>query len=351
MNGFEKVKADCLYSHEIAWEVMEQSKKYGEKPVRLVFSANCIRTITSETINKPTSQIMEYWRIKNSEIVKVSWCSELCVLAVRYTSKVDHEKVVSKVFFVDCLKGKRCFDHYKKIKPLSIPATIINTNAPKNTYYKNLSNLPTCFFLKDSLKYEKFYRIRIREEAKEMFLGISPTTIRILDPVSLEASVIIEIMSVFELKDAYHLGDTILKIKYYIIGTGNTKTKKLVLIAFPITRNNIRKWYNFCINFGEAADHIGKLKKSKSTSSITSVNTNQNSMLSVVSDKNTNQNSVLSVIGDKNTNQNRNVPLDGKVMTTQLLTQEVPRNSLLFRKSVESKENYLRHSRKGINYC
>jgi len=345
MNGFELVKADCLYSHEIAWEVMEQSKKYGEKPVRLVFSANCIRTITSETPDKPASQIMEYWRVKNSEIVRVSWCSELCVLAVKYTSKVDHEKVVSKVFFVDCLKGKRCIEHYKKIKPFSIPATIINPNAPKNTYYKNLSNLPTCFFLKNSLKYEKFYRTRVREEAsKEMFLGISPTTIRLLDPVKLEASVIIEIMSVFELKDVYHLGDTILKIKYYQIeGTGNTKTKKLVLLAFPITRNNIRKWYDFCVNFGEAADNIGKLKKSKSTSSLTSGNT----QLSVISDKNTNQNNVLS----KHTNQN--VPLDGIVMSTKLLTQEVTRNrnSLLYRKSTGSKENHLRLSRKGINYC
>jgi len=336
MDGFEKVKADCLYSHEIAWEVTEQSKKYGEKPVRLVFSATCIRTITSETLNKPASQIMEYWRVTTSEIVRVSWCPELCVIAVRYTSKVDYEKVVSKIFFIDCLKGKRCFEHYKKIKPLSIPTTILNSNSPKTTYYKNLQNLPTCFFLKNSLKHEKFWRTRVRDEAKDMFLGVSPTTIRLLDPVTLEPSIIIEIMSVFELKNSYHLGDTIFKIKYYQIeGTGNTKTKKLVLLAFPVTRNNIRKWYDFCINFGEAAEDIGKLKKSKSTSSIASVNTNQNSVLPV---------------DDKNTSQ-KNVPLDGKLTTTRLLTQEVSRSNIRFRKSTGSKENTTRLSRKGINYC
>jgi len=341
-DGFEKVKADCLYAHETAWEVMEQSKKYGEKPVRLVFSANCIRTITSETLNKPASEIIEFWKVTISEIVRVSWCAELCVLAVRYTSKVDYEKVVSKIFFMECLKGKRCFENYKKIKPLTVEATIIDPNAPKNTYYKNLLNLPTCFFLKNSLKHEKFWRTRIREEAKEMFLGVSPTSVRLLDPVTLEPSNIIELTSVFELKNTYHLGDHVLKIKYYQIeGTGNTKTRKLALLVYPITRNNIRKWYDFCINFGDAAD-VGTLKKSKSTSSITDRNTNKNTTLSAVKDKKTNQNNMVS----DRTNQN-NVQLEVKAINLELLAPPVTRH----RKSTGSKDSYRRHSKKGINYC
>jgi len=231
------------------------------------------------------------------------------------------KKLYRKYFFIEYLKGKRCFEHYRKIKPTSIPTTIVNASPPKNTYYKNLLNLPTCFFLKNSLKYEKFWRTKIREESsKEMFLGVSPTAIRLLDPVTLESSIVIEITSVFEFKNAYHLGDHTLKIKYYQIeGAGNTKSRKLVLLVFPITRNNIKKWYDICVN-GEAND-IGKLKKSKSTSSI-------------VSDRTT-----------------LAVSLDGKEDTNEVINLEVPSNYLQKRKSTGNKENTTRLSRKGINYC
>jgi hypothetical protein len=107
MSSFEIVKATNLLPGEFAWEVMEQSQLYGEKPVRLVFSGECIRTITSLALTKP-KQYKEFWRVPSAQIIKVSWCSELCVLYVVFMAALDSTTQTTKVFFC----GTSCWKTY-----------------------------------------------------------------------------------------------------------------------------------------------------------------------------------------------------------------------------------------------
>jgi len=269
MSSFEIVKP-TLFPGETAWEVMEQSQLYGEKPVRLVFSSECIRTVTSQVLSKP-AEFKEFWRVPSTQILKVSWCPELCVISVCYWVKIDegNEKQLTKVFFIESILGKRCMQSYKKVKPASVQLSpgVRKTAAKKYTVLSNESDaqppLTTSFRLKQCLNHEKFWRAMFLSEnvmVREVFFGVSPTGIRILDPSTLEHEIVFDKLQVYNLK----YGDSALKVKYYLeTGTGATKLKKLRLHVLPVTAQDILRWYDYCSNFGEEADTLAKLPSFK----------------------------------------------------------------------------------------
>jgi len=95
---------------------------------------------------------------------------------------------------------------------------------------------------------------------REVFFGVSPTGIRIIDPSTLEPELVFDKLQVYNMKYGQYLGNTALKIKYYLdYGTGTTKLKKLKLHVLPVTAQDILRWYDYCSNFGEEADSLSKL--------------------------------------------------------------------------------------------
>jgi hypothetical protein len=260
MSSFEIVKATNLLPGEFAWEVMEQSQLYGEKPVRLVFSSECIRTVTSLALTKP-KQYKEFWRVSSAQIVKVSWCPDLCVLYVVFMVAEDSTQH-TKVFFAENLVGKRMVQQYKKIKPASVhlspgrkTKTVkkVTNISDANGNEPIASLLSTSFRLKICLNQEKFWRALIVSEysnCREIFFGISPTFIRIITPESLDAELAVSLIYVSDLKFYTYLGSPTLVFKYFQ-DVSNSKIKKLRFHVLPVTAQEMLRWYEFCINFGD----------------------------------------------------------------------------------------------------
>jgi len=261
MSSFEIVKATNLLQGEFAWEVMEQSQLYGEKPVRLVFSSECIRTVTSLALTKP-KQYKEFWRVPSAQIIKVSWCPDLCVLYVIHLSTPDSSQQITKVFFAEILVGKRMIQQYKKIKPASVqlsPGRKTKT-VKKVTTFSDISGneprnslLSTSFRLKICLNQEKFWRALVVSDysvCREIFLGISPTLIRIITPETLDAELVVNFICVSDLKFYTYLGSPTLALKYFQ-DLSSTKIKKIRFHVLPVTGQEILRWYEFCTNFGD----------------------------------------------------------------------------------------------------
>jgi hypothetical protein len=185
--------------------------------------------------------------------------------------KVDegNDKQITKVFFIESILGKRCIQSYKKVKPASVQLSpgVRKTVTKKYTILSNESDtqppLTTSFRLKQCLSHEKFWRAMFLSEnvmVREVFFGVSPTGIRILDPATLEPEIVFDKLQVYNLKYGHYMGNTALKVKYYLeTGTGATKLKKLKLHVLPVTAQDILRWYDYCSNFGEEADTISKL--------------------------------------------------------------------------------------------
>jgi hypothetical protein len=186
--------------------------------------------------------------------------------------KIDegNDKQITKVFFIESILGKRCIQSYKKVKPASVqlsPGVRGKTVAKKYTVLSNEGDtqppLTTSFRLKQCLNHEKFWRAMFLSEnvmVREVFFGVSPTGIRILDPATLEPEIVFDKLQVYNLKYGQYMGNTALKVKYYLeTGTGATKLKKLRLHVLPVTAQDILRWYDYCSNFGEEADTISKL--------------------------------------------------------------------------------------------
>jgi len=261
MSSFEIVKATNLLQGEFAWEVMEQSQLYGEKPVRLVFSSECLRTVTSLALTKP-KQYKEFWRVPSAQIIKVSWCPDLCVLYIVFLATEDSTQQTTKVFFAEHLVGKRMVQQYKKIKPASVQLSPgrktktvkkVTTISDANGNEPNSSLLTTSFRLKICLNQEKFWRALIVMEysiCREIFFGISPTVIRIITPETLDAELVVSLICVSDLKFFTFLGSPTLVFKYFQ-DVANSKTKKIKFHVLPVTAQEILRWYEFCINFGE----------------------------------------------------------------------------------------------------
>jgi len=265
--SFDVVKANDLLPGETAWEVMEQNQNCGEKPVRLVISSEAIRTVTSLALARP-KPFMEFWRISSNKILKVSWCPDLCVLSVLYLAEGEEEKDVTKVFFVEPLVGKRIVQHYKKIKPAAVKlspgrkskATKKYTSFPveDTTEY----SLTSSFRLKHCLSQEKFWRALLfvnYSTCKEIFFGIGPTSIRIINPATSEADLVVTLMCVAELKFYTHLGSPTLIFKYFPDPSNTSKSKKLRFHILPVTGQEMIRWYEYCTNFGDIGDSLSSL--------------------------------------------------------------------------------------------
>jgi len=185
--------------------------------------------------------------------------------------KIDegNEKQITKVFFIESVLGKRCMQSYKKVKPASVQLSpgVRKTITRKYTVLSNETDtqppLTTSFRLKQCLSHEKFWRAMYLSESvmvREVFFGVSPTGIRILEPATLEPEIVFDKLQVYSIKYGQHMGNTALKVKYYLeTGTGTTKLKKLRLHVLPVTAQDILRWYDYCSNFGEEADTISKL--------------------------------------------------------------------------------------------
>jgi hypothetical protein len=261
MSSFEIVKATNLSQGEFAWEVMEQSQLYGEKPVRLVFSGECLRTVTSLALTKP-KQYKEFWRVPSAQIIKVSWCPDLCVLYVVFLITPDSTQQTTKVFFAEHLVGKRMIQQYKKIKPASVQLSPgrksktskkVTTISDANGNEPNASLLTTSFRLKICLNQEKFWRALIVMEytvCREIFFGISPSVIRIITPETLDAELAVSLICVSDFKFYTYLGSPTIVLKYFQ-DVNNSKVKKIKFHVLPVTAQEMLRWYEFCQNFGE----------------------------------------------------------------------------------------------------
>jgi len=99
---------------------------------------------------------------------------------------------------------------------------------------------------------------------KEIFLGISPTGLRIIEPATLEPELIIDKLQVCDLKYGQYLGNSMVKIKFYQeTSKGGTKIKKTYFHVLPVTGQDILRWYDFCCNLGEEANDITYLPSFK----------------------------------------------------------------------------------------
>jgi len=263
MQSFDLVR-QSLYPGETAWEVMEQSKRYGEKPVRLVLGKEHIRTLNSLALTKPV-EIKEFWRAESTNILKVSFCPELCVVSVLFLRKDEEtEKQHTKVFFINEIMGKRLIQTYKKVKPASVQ---LSPGRPKPKTTKKFDvikeekvlNLSTSFRLKLSLTNEKFWRAMVLSETfmvREIFLGLSPVGIRIIDPATLEPETVIEKIRICKVSYGQYSGNTVLKVRYLEdkVSIGKTKMKKSLYHVLPVTGQDILSWYDFCITVGEEVE-------------------------------------------------------------------------------------------------
>jgi len=258
-----------LSSGEYAWEVMEQSYRYGEKPLRLVISQDAIRTITSLSLSEPT-KFKEYWKVLSTNILQVSWCSELCVLSILYAKKEEPTKERSKIFLVDVFIGRKIIKCYKKIKPASVslcygPPKLrtkgVLENQEKNLTLNNIgcSNktiLSTSFKLKKGLRCEKFWRameINDNLEIREIFLGVSPSGVRIMDPISQETKKVISNLHLLGIEYSSHIGNNMLKLKYLDDkkGNGKSKHKRRIFYVLPVTAQDILSYHEHCSTLGE----------------------------------------------------------------------------------------------------
>jgi hypothetical protein len=245
---------------------MEQSKRYGEKPVRLVLCKDHIRTLNSLALTKPV-EIKEFWRVESVNILKVSFCPELCVVSILYLRKdEDTGKQHTKVFFINEMMGKRLLQSYKKIKPASVQ---LSPGRPKPKTTKKFDvvkeesdlNLSTSFRLKMGLQHEKFWRAMILSDifmVREIFLGLSPVGIRIIDPASLEPETVIEKIRICKITYGQYSGNTVLKVRFLEDkgSIGKTKVKKSLYHVLPVTGQDILRWYDFCSTLGEEAEAV-----------------------------------------------------------------------------------------------
>lgn len=269
MATFEIIKPGTLSPGETAWEVMEQSQLYGEKPVRIVVSSECIRTVTSLALTKP-KEFKEFWKVSSNLILKVSWCPDLCVLYILYLSSQDSTVEVTKVFFAEHIVGKRIMQHYKKIKPATVLLSPGRKTKPSKKNVTTVTNeedrlsplLSTSFRLKTSLNQEKFWRALILADyavCREIFFGISPSGIRIVAPETLDPELVISLLCVSELKFYTYLGSPTLGLKFFQDGSNASKIKKVKFHVLPVTGQEMLRWYEYCQNFGDIRESLRNL--------------------------------------------------------------------------------------------
>jgi len=181
----------------------------------------------------------------------------------------EEEKEVTKVFFVEPFVGKRIVHHYKKIKP----ATVILSPGRKSKTTKKYTSFPvedtagptltSSFKIVNSLHQEKFWRALLFTEyrvCREVFFGIGPTSIRIINPETNDADLVVTLLCVAELKFYTYLGNPTLLFKYFTDPSNVSKSKKLRFHVLPVTGQEMIRWYEHCTNLGDIPDSITSLK-------------------------------------------------------------------------------------------
>jgi len=240
---------------EYSWEVMEHSENVGEKPIRLVIGPDAIRTVTSLLLKRPTEQ-KEHWKVPSCRIIKVSWCPELCVFSVLYF-KPDDIKEYTKAFFVDGEMGKKIVKRYKKIKPVNVHLSP-GPKKMKKKGYKEESNhvesikMKSSFILPICDKEEKMWRATLLDsttgEVREIFLGISPIAVRVVEPVSLETEWCVDHLHLLGIKYQTRFpNNNILTLKYFMENFGKfPKSQSKHFHVLPVTSKEILHYFDQC---------------------------------------------------------------------------------------------------------
>lgn len=245
-----------LIPGEFAWEVMQQSDTQGEIPVRLIINTHYIRTATSLFLTIP-EEVTEYWRVHASEIVKVSWCPQLCVLSILYQQKGEDKENV-KVFLTNHFVANKFIKTYKKIKPVAVHLSPARPFVTKKTDPVPVS---VSFKIADGLPNEKFWRvIHYLDEytAKEMFFGLNAAGIRLVDPMTRQVKMVIESIDVLLFGHFVMFGGTVIKIKYMDgdLKNNKPKRKKVILDVHPLVGKDIMSHYEYCSTHGDDFQQI-----------------------------------------------------------------------------------------------
>jgi hypothetical protein len=252
----ESNKVDVIRPGEYSWEVMEHSINVGEKPIRLVIGPDSIRTVTSLLLKRPTEP-KEHWKVSSNRILKVSWCLELCVFSVLY-SKPDDPKEYTKAFFVDKKMGKKIVKRYKKMKPVHVHLSPGNIKKTKKKGYhvegkpQNPITLRSSFTLRMSEPDEKLWRATLFDsdsgEVREIFLGISPSVVRVVEPSTLECEWSVDHLHLHGIKYLTRFpNNNILSLKYYVDNYGkHPKSLSRHFHVLPLTAKEILHYFEQC---------------------------------------------------------------------------------------------------------
>jgi len=205
--------------------------------------------------------------VSSPQILRVAWCPDLCVLSVLYFKKEEPTKERTKVFLVDLFIGKKIVKCYKKIKPATVHLSPGRAK-PKTKNYSEVrecetTQMSTSFKIKKSLNNERFWRaMEVSEDlqVREIFLGISPVGVRVMEPASLEPDVVIDNLHLVDIAYSLHYGNKMLKIKYLTDkDNGKSKPKRKLFYVLPVTAQDIRTYHEQCTTLGEEADLINEL--------------------------------------------------------------------------------------------
>jgi len=141
--------------------------------------------------------------------------------------------------------------------------------------------MSTSFKIKKCLSREKFWRAMEVDEAlqvREIFLGVSPFGVRMMEPASLEPELVIDNLHLVDIVFSPYYGNKLLKIKYMTDNNGKAKPKRKLFYVLPVTAQDIRNYHAQCTTLGEEADLISELPKfrrSKKDSAPKSENSSQ----------------------------------------------------------------------------
>jgi len=234
--------------------------------LRLVLCTEGIRTVTSLALTEPT-ELKQFWSVSSPQILRVAWCPDLCVLSVLYFKKEEPTKERTKVFLVDLYIGKKIVKCYKKVKPATVHLSPGRAK-PKTKNYSEVrecdtTQMSTSFKIKKSLNHERFWRameVADDMQVREIFLGISPVGVRVMEPASLEPEIVIDNLHLVDIAFTSQFGNKLLKIKYLADkDNGKSKPKRKLFYVLPVTAQDIRNYHEQCTTLGEEADLISEL--------------------------------------------------------------------------------------------
>jgi len=90
-------------------------------------------------------------------------------------------------------------------------------------------------------------------EVREIFIGISPSGARIMDPITIEPELVISHLHMLGIEYSSHIGNNMLKLKYLVDkkGNGKAKHKRRIYYVLPVTAQDVLSYYEQCSALGE----------------------------------------------------------------------------------------------------